>query len=172
MTSLLAEFASAEALTTAARRTGEQGFAARDVLSPYPLENMDEIVPPRHARIRGPMALAGFGTALFVFFFQWWTAAVAYPFNSGGRPFFSWPVFLLVPVETGVLAAGIAGMIAFFVSCGLPRLYDPVFDVGDIERASQDRFFLLFAHPGDARLDRLRDLLTGAGALQVAEAAE
>ena len=71
--------------------------------------------------------------------------SIAYPLNSGGRPLNSWPVFLLVPFEVGVLAAALSGVVAFLWSCGLPRLHHPLFDVPGIERATQDRFFLLAA---------------------------
>ena len=86
----------------------------------------------------------------------------AYPINSGGRPLNSWPIFLLAPFEVGMLAAGLAGFIAFLVLCGLPRLNDLLFDWNWIERATDDRYFLLMAAPEDGRDDdRLRSLLLG-----------
>lgn len=177
MSRLVAEFESAGAMMAGARRAHEKGFMPLDALSPYPMPELDAFLPPSKPTIRVPMAIAGFGTALFAFAFQSWTAVYAYPFNSGGRPLFSWPIFLLVPFEVGVLAAGVAGMIALFVHCGLPRLHHPIFEVGGIERASQDRFFLVLDRPPDAEenapdadYSTLKALLLGAGALQISEA--
>lgn len=171
MSVLLAEFETAQAIAAGARRAGDAGFPARDALTPYPVPEMDALVQPGAPRLRVTMAVAGFGVAIFAFLFQTWSAVWAYPFNSGGRPLFSWPVFVLVPFEVGVLAAGIAGFVAFLRRCGLPRLNHPIFEVGDIGRASQDRFFLVLEHPNGDRLDALTALLTDAGAVSIAEAA-
>ena len=170
MTGHLAEFDSVDALKQGSRRARADGFRPRDALTPFPLADMDEVVPPIRPRLRVPMALAGFSTAGAMFALEWWSATSAYPFNEGGRPFFSWQVFGLVPFEVGVLAAGLSGMVAFCIQCGLPRLHHPLFDVTGIERASQDRFFLLFDHPGDEALPRLYGALLAGGALRVAEA--
>lgn len=172
MKRLLAEFATTDALTEGSNRAGDGGFPAVDALTPYPIADMHKIVESDHPHVRVPMAVAGFGTAAAMFALESWSAVSAYPFNEGGRPFFSWQVFLLVPFEVGVLAAGIAGFVAMLVHCGLPRLHHPLFDVGGIEHATQDRFFLMFDYPAaDAEVATLRDILLGAGALSIAESA-
>ena len=48
-----------------------------------------------------------------------------------------------MPFEVGVLAAAVAGFAALLVLCGLPRLHHPLFDCDAIERATDDRYFLL-----------------------------
>jgi hypothetical protein len=113
------------------------------------------------------MALAGFGAAAAMYGLQWYSAVVAYPLNSGGRPLHSWPVFTLVPFEFGVLAAALAGFATMLWACGLPRLNHPVHDMPQFERASQDRFLLLVA-PKDGPAP-LRRRLEEAGALLVSE---
>jgi hypothetical protein len=169
MSGLIAEFTSAQAVGAAATAIEGRGFALRDALTPYPLPKVDSLIASSRLRLRGPMAIAGFGTALFAFAFQTWTAVYAYPFNSGGRPLFSWPIFVLVPFEVGVLAAGLAGFIAFLVTCGFPRLNQPIFDIGGIESATQDRFFLVFERPQNDSLQELNLLLMQAGAISVSE---
>jgi hypothetical protein len=54
---------------------------------------------------------------------------------------------LLVPFEVGILAAATAGFIALVVLCGLPRLNHPLFDWRRVERATDDRYFLLVEAP-------------------------
>ena len=169
MRSLLAEFETADALSKGAGKAGESGFVTRDALTPYPVAALDGLIEQASPRVRVPMAIAGFGTAAAMFGLEWWSAARAYPFNEGGRPLFSWQVFTLVPFEVGVLAAGLAGFVAMCVHCGLPRLHHPMFATDGIERASQDRFFLVFDDPGDENLAKLRAILLDAGALRIAE---
>ena len=86
---------------------------------------------------------------------EFWSAVYAYPIDSGGRPLNSWPIFLLVPFEVGVLAAAVAGFAALLVLCGLPRLHHPLFDCDAIERATDDRYFLLVRAPPKAESDSL-----------------
>ncbi len=171
MKTLVAEFTGADAILQGARTLRAEGFPLLDALTPYPLvplgEQLGATVSPR---LRGPMAVIGFGLAALFFAFETWTAVWAYPFNTGGRPLFSWPVFLLAPFEIGVLAAGVAGFATFLIRCGLPRLNHPLFAVPGIERASQDRFFLIIDPLGAERIATARDLLFGAGATAVSEA--
>lgn len=166
---LLAEFATAAALEAGARSASSSGFRICDALTPYPVSTIDDFVPKSHIRLRGPMAAAGFGFAFAAFMLETWSTVWAYPFNSGDRPLFSWQVFILVPFEVGVLAAGLAGFFAFLIACGLPRLHHPIFDVAHIDRASQDRFFLLLDHPGETRIGGATACLMRAGAISIAE---
>ena len=74
------------------------------------------------------MPIAALALAAAAYALEFWSAVYAYPIDSGGRPLNSWPIFLLVPFEVGVLAAAVAGFAALLVLCGLPRLHHPLFD--------------------------------------------
>jgi hypothetical protein len=116
------------------------------------------------------MAIGGFGMAILAYAMQWYSAVVAYPIDSGGRPLNSWPIFLLVPFEVGILAAAIAGFVTFIVAGGLPRLHHRLFDYPGIERASQDRFFVLVARADDSEADdRARGFLFRSGAVSIGD---
>src|SRR5262245_26119080 len=73
---------------------------------------------------------------------QYFSMAVDYPFNSGGRPVNSWPVFIPITFEVFVLIAAFAAFLGVLYLNGLPRPHHPVFEVPAFARASQDRFFL------------------------------
>ena len=167
---VIAEFGNPGALCHAARRMREEGFRLLDALTPCPLQDLDEPLSLRPSPIRWPMLIAAVGVAAFAYWLEWWSAVFAYPIDSGGRPLHSWPVFLLAPFEVGVLAAGLAGFVALLVLCGLPRLNHPLFDWDAIERASDDRYFLLMAAPGrESDNNRLRGLLSDLKALRIRE---
>ena len=167
---LLAAFDTPQAVIEGARHARREGFPLLDALTPYPVEQLGELVGASGSpRLRVPIAIAGFGTAVLFFAFEWWTAVYAYPFNEGGRPLFSWPVFLLSPFEIGVLAAAVVGFAAFLIRCGLPRLHHPLFEVPGIQRASQDRFCLVVDPLEPGRVAPLRALLFTAGAVLVSE---
>ena len=170
MKALVATFLTADAIAAAADRVRGDGFPLLDALTPYPLPGLLDRVGRTPAGVRVPMAIGGFGAAVGAYALQYYSAVHAYPFNAGGRPLNSWPVFLLVPIEVGVLAAAIVGLAAFLFRCGLPRLSHPVFDVPGAPRASHDRFLLLCDPLDGDRQATLAHLLLDAGAVSVSEA--
>jgi len=152
---LLAEFATAHGAADAARRAARAGTPAVDVLSPNPIDGIAEHLapPPARAPVGWVMFIAGAMGAILGYFMQWYSAAVAYPIDSGGRPLNSWPVFLPVAYEITILLAGICGMLGWIAMCGLPKLHHPLFVADAFERASQDRYFLLFREIDQASIE-------------------
>lgn len=166
---LLAEFSDAESLIRAATRLRGDGHQLLDAFTPFHLPELDSILPARAPRVRPSMLAGGLAMAAFAYFLQWYSSVVDYPLNTGGRPLNSWPVFLLVPFEVGMLAAALSGFVAFLWNCRLPCLYHPVFDTTDFARATQDRFFLLAQSGEEERSAALREALKHSGALAVLE---
>ena len=143
----LAEFATAHETIAAADAAARSAIPAVDVLSPNPLEGIAEHLAPQPAAkpIGRVMFIAGALGAIAGYLLQWYSAVIDYPIDSGGRPLNSWPAFMLVPYEAAILAAGVVGVLAWMWMCGLPRLFHPLFAADIVERASQDRYFLVFA---------------------------
>lgn len=139
---LLAEFASAEALLEAARRARAAGYQRLEAHTPFAVEGLDQALGIGPGRLPGLMLIFGLIGGISAFLLQIYLAALDYPLNAGGRPYFSWPPFLLLTFEFTVLGAALAGFFGFLGSSGLPRLHHPLFDLPAFERASQDRFFL------------------------------
>lgn len=170
MKTLVATFHRPEALLGAAKKAKAEGFRPEDALTPFPIEGMGDVLGLKMANIRQPMAIAGFSAAAFAYALELYSAVIAYPYNSGGRPLNSWPVFLLFPFELGILVAAITGFITLLIHCGLPKPYHPLFDVRGIDRATADRFFLLVKTIRDeAAENRLRNILENEGASSIAE---
>ena len=168
---LVAEFNDAKHLLEAATQLHQSGHAVLDAYTPFRVPELDELLPHKPPGVRFAMLIAGVAVAAFAYGLQWYSAVIDYPNNTGGRPLNSWPVFLLVPFEVGMLAAAVSGFVAFLWYCRLPRLYDPVFDTTGIARATQDRFFLVAAQTEEEeRTSSLRETLSRAGALRVVEA--
>lgn len=167
---LLAEFARAHGLRAGTEAARRRGCELLDALTPFPLEDVAEVVAGRPSKVRVFMFAGGALVAALAWAVEYFSAVIDYPYNAGGRPLNAWPAFMLVPFATGILGASIAGFIRFLFETGLPRLYHPLFAVDGIERATQDRFFLaVTAPPTHDEKRMIEEELRTAGAIQVNE---
>jgi hypothetical protein len=138
---LMAEFDSPTTLVAAARRAREAGYRKMDAYSPFPIEELSEVL---HHKDRLPLLvlIGGIVGGTSGFLFQYWASAIDYPINVGGRPLLSWPSFIPVTFEMTILVAAFAAVLGMLGLNGLPMPYHPVFNVPRFEYASRNRFFL------------------------------
>ncbi len=168
---LLAEFRDGKALLEAARGSASGHLRVLDAFTPVPVEGLAEQLGVTSTRIRAAMFAGGIAVAGLLLGTEWYTAAINYPVNSGGRPLASWLPFMLPPFATGIFAAALAGLAAVFVTTGLPRLHHRLFALEGFEKVTQDRFVLLIERPDSAeKTDEARTWLARQGALQLWEA--
>ncbi len=167
---LLAEFEDADELLRATRAARERGYRKMEAYTPFPVVGLAELLEVRGRRL--PLivlagGLLGGGGALFM---QWYSAAVAYPLNVGGRPLASWPAFIPIAFELTILVAAFTTVLGMFALNGLPQPYHPVFNVAEFAEASLDRFFLCI-EAEDPLFQRAEthDFLESSGALAVFE---
>jgi hypothetical protein len=139
---VVAEFDKADDLIAAARAAKAAGYTRLDGHSPYPIGDVaDELGFPR-SEIGAVMFTGGLLGTVCGFLMLTWATAIDYPINVGGKPYFSWPMYVPITWELLVLTASMTGLFGFFALCGLPQPYHPLFNVPQFARASQDRFFL------------------------------
>ena len=157
---LLAEFERPEDLVRAARRAHEEGYRRLDAYSPLPVHGLADALGFHHTRLPLIVLLGGLAGAAGGYYLQYWISVVDYPINVGGRPYNSWPAFLVVTFELTILVAALSAVLGMLALNGLPRPHHPVFNVSAFRRASRDRFFLAI-ETGDPRYDpdRTRDFL-------------
>jgi hypothetical protein len=165
---LLAEFDSAEALLSAARKVHDAGFTKAEAYSPFPIHGLAETLGFRERKIPLFVLLGGITGALAGFGLEYWTQVIDYPMNIGGRPYFSWVSFIPPAFETTILFAAFTAGISMIALNGLPQPYHPVFHAPRFERASQDSFFLsIEASDPKFDLERTREFLAGLRAREV-----
>ncbi len=139
---IMAEFEHEEDVLEAAEAAYARGYRAMDAFSPHPVEGLAEAIGFHKNRVALVVLLGGLTGGLSGFFMQWYTAAVEYPFDVGGRPYFSWPAFIPITFEMTVLFAAISGVVGLILLNGLPRPYHPAFNAANFATASTDGFFL------------------------------
>ena len=139
---VMAEFASADALVAAARRTRAAGYRCLDAYAPFPVEELPDALDLPPSRIPLFMLGAGLAGAAVGLGMQYYANLFAYPMNIGGRPLNSWPAFIPATFELIILFAVLGGLVTLFFTLHLPTVYHPVFNHPDFRRASRDGFFL------------------------------
>lgn len=140
---VIAVFDTPEAVKQAAARLRASGFRRFEAYTPYPVEGLGQIIHPG-SRIFLPilMFVAAIVGAAGGYWIQYWDEAVNYPLNVGGRPFNSWPAFIVATFEIMLLITVTAGFFGLLLKSRLPQLYHPIFEAQGFERASRDRFVL------------------------------
>ncbi len=140
---LLAEFASPTELVKAAEQTHAAGYKKIDAYSPLPIEGLAEAIGFHHDLVPLVTLIGAVIGGLSGYLMQFWMSTIDYPVNVGGKPFHSWPSFIIITFEMTILFGGIFAVFGMLALNGLPMPYHPVFNVSRFAFASKDRFFLI-----------------------------
>jgi hypothetical protein len=167
---VMAEFATPEGLLAAIRASRQAGYQELEAYTPYPIEAVWEEIGHHRSKVPLLVLVGGILGGLGGFALQYWTSVIEYPLNIGGRPFNSWPAFVVPTFECTILAAAATAVLGMFFLNGLPSPYHPVFNVPRFAAASRDRYFLVIKTT-DEKFDRddARRLLATVPASEVSD---
>lgn len=167
---LMAQFSEPEALRGAVQGVRAEGYRKLEAFTPFMVEGLVDDLQTRDERVPKVVFVVGMFGALVGFGMQVYASVYDYPLNIGGRPDYSWPSFIPITFEMGVLFAAFAAVFGMLAMNGLPRFHHPAFGVAAFERATDDKFFLC-VEAGDPCFDlgKTRKLLEGLGAETVTE---
>jgi Protein of unknown function (DUF3341) len=167
---LMAEFDSAQDLVAAAHKTHAAGYQKVDAYSPFPIEGLAEAIGFHKNRVPLVVLIGGLIGGLSGYALQYWVATITYPTNVGGRPYHSWPSFIIVTFEMTILFAGLSAVFGMLALNGLPMPYHPVFNVEEFRKASENKFFLVvFSSDPNYDAARTRSFLQGLAPRMIAE---
>lgn len=170
---MMAEFGTGDELIAATCRARDAGYTRMDGYSPYPIGEVADALGFPRSEIGTIMFIGGICGACLGFMLQYYLIGIDYQLNVGGKPFFSWPMFIPISWELLVLTASLTGLIGLLALCGLPQPYHPVFNVPEFARATRDRFFLVI-EAVDPQFDpaRTREFLQTLNPMSIAEVPE
>ena len=149
---LVSFFDHEEDIVGASRTVREAGFRIADVYTPYAVHGLDKAMGLAPSKLPVVCFLLGLLGAALKVWFEFWTTAVDWPINVGGKPWNSLPAFVPVTFEVMVLCAGVSVVIAFlFVSRLWPGKQAVLADPG-----VTDHRFVLVIEQADAVFDPIK----------------
>ena len=167
---LMAEFDNVNDAVSAARRTYGAGYRKIDAYSPFPVEELSEAIGFHKNGVALVCLIGGLLGGTGAFTLQWWINTISYPVNIGGRPFNSWPSFIIVTFEMTILFGGLSAVFGMLALNGLPMPYHPVFNVPRFESVTKDHFFvMIFSSDKNYDATGTRKFLEELGPISVSE---
>jgi hypothetical protein len=167
---VMAEFDNPTDLVIATEAAYAEGYRKMDAYSPFPIEELADAVGFHKTRVPLIVLCGGILGGLSGFFLQYWISAISYPLNIGGRPYNSWPAFIIVTFEMTILFGGISAVIGMLGLNGLPQPYHPVFNNPRFNSATRDRFFLCIeAADPQFESERVQKLMESFDPLEITE---
>lgn len=166
-----AEFPSAERVLVAAKALRGAGAQGLDAYTPFGLPALEEQLELPRPFWLPVLVLGGAllsGSAAFLL--MWWTAAIDYPLNVGGRPLNSIPTDIPIVFESSILGAALTGFALTLLLSGMPRLHHRLETLPGFVRTSDDRYWLGASSSNADEREQLVALLRRAGALHVHDA--
>ena len=152
---VMAEFDSPTSLVNAARAAHERGYRKLDAYSPFPIEELNEVLHLHKNKLPLLVLIGGLMGCLAGYLLQYYVTVIHYPINVAGRPLHSWPAYIIITFEVTILFAALTTVLGLLALCGLPMPYHPVFNVPRFALASRNRFFLCI-EAADPMFDRDR----------------
>jgi hypothetical protein len=149
---LLAEFETPTDVVKAAHAAHADGYRRMEAYSPFPVEGLSEAVGFPRDRVAAVCLVGGLFGLVTAYGLQYWINVISYPIDVAGRPFHSWPSFIVVGFEMTILFAALSAVIGMLAMNGFPMPYHPLFSVPEFAQASRDRFFLCI-EAADPRFD-------------------
>ena len=168
---LLAEFDTPSQLVRAAKGAYNAGYRRMDCYTPYPVEEAAEAIGFHKNTVSLVTLIGGLLGLATMFSMETWISVWAFPLNIAGRPYYSWPAFVVPAYEWTILYAGLSAAFGMMALNGLPQLYHPLFNAPNFRTgATSDKFFLCLEST-DPRFDpkESREFLDGFTPVSVVE---
>ena len=137
---ILAEFNTTHDLYNACEKIRDQGIKKWESYSPFPVHGLDKAMGVPSSGVPWIILIGGMGGAIGGMVLQWWISVIEFPLVISGKPFFSWPAFIPITFELGILGGALGAFLGMLGLCKLPKYNDPLFNYHRFERATNDKF--------------------------------
>lgn len=161
---IIGVFEDEEKLVDALQKVKSKGIAIHEVYTPYPVFEVLEIVGKK-TRIRKVAYFYGLFAALGILSFLYYTSVISWPINYGGKPFNSFPSFIIITLVLTIFSITVLSLFTFSASSKLfPGQKAEVVDY----RATDNLFVMVVQNDKDYN-NEVNSILKEAGALEIKE---
>lgn len=163
---IIAVFDNDRTLVAALKRLIDNKIPVAEAHTPFPVHDVLKLLG-RDSRLPYFSVIAGTGAAILVFAFLYYTAVIDYPLRFGGKPFFSFPSFVVIIYLLTILLTFISTVIVFQIRTGLY----PGKDAEVASSGSTDDKFLILLGGEDGLSDEMKamasSILEESGAIEI-----
>jgi Protein of unknown function (DUF3341) len=166
---VMGDFKNADLVTAAAKGIHAAGYTKFDIYTPYPVHGLEKAMGMPKTSLP-KFALAGGLFGLFsAFALQYWTGAIDYKLNIGGKPLFTPHFGVPVFFELMVLCTGLTVFFTMFgYLCRLPNWHSKYqYDEGFIAAQDDNMCVVLEAEDPRFTVEAAHALLAKLGAANV-----
>ena len=164
---VLGLFHEPESALAAAGTLKGAGFSDLELMSPVPIEGVEEVLGEKKSVIKRFTFLGGLFGAFFGFTLAAGTA-VLYLHPVGGRPIITIPPFLIITYEALIFFGILFTVAGFFISSRLPAFRNRAY----VPESAVDKFTVSVTCDNEEHFKRAEAILHEAGAGEVREWAE
>ena len=160
--SIIGIFEDEEKLLDAIHKVKAKGIGIEEVYTPYPVFEVLELVGKK-SRIRFVAYFYGLFAAVSILSFLYYTSVISWPINYGGKPFNSFPTFIIVTLVLTIFSITVLSLFTFSVGAKLfPGQKAKVVDY----RATDNLFVMVVQSDKDYN-NEVTTILKEAGAIEI-----
>ena len=149
-------------LKKACSASTERKHKDHDVYAPYPVHGLEDCLGFKRSLLGRPVLFFLLFGAFCGFMMQYWMMKVDWPINIAGKPYNSWPAYVVITFESGVLAGALSNMFLVLI------VFCKVFPSGNTkvisESLTDDTFCLAIPLAENGSEESLRSFLAEQGA--------
>jgi len=160
-------FEEEKSLIASIKSLQEKKLAIYDVFTPYPIHEVLHLLK-RKSKLPTAGLIYGITGALAVLAFLYYTSVIDWPIDYGGKPFNSFPSFIVITIVLTIFIVTITSLFTFSVRSKLFPGQEPViFD----DRATDDKFIIVIdAHLlGNEAASEAGKIMSESGAVEIIE---
>ncbi len=153
-----------EKLLSSIQLIQEKGYKVEDVVSPYPIEKVFELLKLK-TRIPAAAFLYGILGLIGTFGFLYWTSVINYPLVFGGKPQNTLSFVIVIFVMVIFVVVSLT-LLTFFISEKKGPGAKPYIEYPGI---SDDKYLIVIDVASDTDVKSVNELLKNGGAVEVTE---
>ena len=151
-----------EQLVQAIEKIREKSLVIEEIFSPYPIHEALNAVG-KNSRLPTAAYFLGLGAVASVLYFLYYTSVIDWPIMYGGKPFNSFPSFIVVTIVLTIFTITIGSLFFFSVAAKIfPGKKEKIVDV----RITDDQFAMVL-DVDENKINEIETVFRDCGAVEI-----